>query len=248
MALDWTGIVVGILALAAGGVLKGAAGVGAPIIAVPLLAWFYGVPVAITLFALPNLMTNGWQAFQYRKYRAPAGLTWAFAIAGLFGAGTGTVILVSVSSEILLIAMAVVIFIYIAFRLARPHWSLPLEAAKRLSLPAGFLGGILFGATGVSAPVSVTFLSAIRLRREEFIATISIFFGGMALPQIPILIASGVMTPWLALASALAVLPMWAGMPLGEILARFVSARMFDRIILILLALIALRLVLRALF
>lgn len=244
---DLTGVLLGALALAMGGVLKGATGVGAPILAVPLLSWFYGVPAAITLFALPNLFANALQSWQFRRHQAPAALTWPFAVAGLIGAGVGTLILVSVSSDRLLLVMAFVVMVYIVFRLARPEWSLAMRLGVRLATPAGFAAGVLFGAVGISSPISMTFLNALRMERPVFISTISIFFVGMAFTQVPILIAAGVMTPQLAAGSVVAIAPIWAAMPLGAWLARLVTPAAFDKIILALLGLIAVRLLIRGL-
>lgn len=242
--MDWTGLLLGALGLALGGVLKGATGAGAPILAVPILAMLYDVPLAVALFTLPNLMTNAWQGWRFRSHQISPGLTWGFALAGAAGAGVGTAMLVGLPSDTLLLGVAGAVFLYIGFRLARPHWTLDLALATRLAAPAGFAGGILQGAVGVSAPVSITFLNATRMDRNAFIATISVFFLVMSLVQTPLLAAWGVLTPTRALLSAAAILPLVAAMPLGSYLARHISRETFDRLILALLALIALRLVL----
>src|SRR3546814_7645556 len=72
------------------------------------------------------------------------------------------------------------VFLYIACRLARPDWVLDLGIATRLAAPAGFAGGLLQGAAGISAPISITFLNAMRIDRAAFIATISVFFVAMS--------------------------------------------------------------------
>jgi uncharacterized membrane protein YfcA len=246
--MDWTGILLGIASLAVGGVLKGATGAGSPIIGVPLLAMLYDVPTAVAIFTLPNLLSNLWQAWGYREHRAPPRLTWGFAAAGMVGAGIGSLLLVTLSPDALLLAVAAAVFLYIGFRLARPDWSLDMRLAEMLAVPAGLLGGTLQGAAGVSAPVSITFLSATRMHRQAFIATISIFFLGMTLVQIPLLAAWGVLTPWRAALSLAAIVPLLCAMPLGAWLAQRVSRETFDRLILALLAVIAARLTFGALF
>ena len=111
---------------------------------------------------------------------------------------------------------------------------------------AGMSTSATFETAGISAPISISFLNAIRLERAAFIATISVFFVAMAVTQIPLLAVWGVLTPQRALLSAAALLPLVAGMPLGALLARRFSKTFFDRLILVLLALIAARLVLHA--
>lgn len=244
--MDPMGMLLGALGLALGGVLKGATGAGAPILAVPLLAMLYDVPLAVALFTLPNLFSNVWQGWHFRRYQVSSALTWRFALAGAAGAGAGSVILVSLHSDALLLCVAGAVFLYIGFRLARPHWALNLALATRLSALAGFAGGVLQGAAGISAPFSITFLNATRMAREAFIATISIFFVAISLVQIPVLAAWDVLTPERALLSAAATLPLIAGMPLGAWLGRRLSKVFFDRLVLAVLAAVALRLVIAA--
>lgn len=250
--MEWTGLIPGVvlggLALALGGVLKGATGAGAPILAVPLLAMLYDVPLAVALFTLPSLLSNTWQGWRFRAHQVGPSLTWGFALAGAAGAGVGSVMLVSLPSDLLLLGVAGAVFLYIAFRLARPEWVLDLGIATRLATLAGFSGGVLQGAVGISAPVSISFLNATKMDRTAFIATISVFFVAMSVVQIPLLAAWGVLTPLRALLSALAILPLMAAMPLGAYLARRMSKAFFDRLILALLALIAARLVVNALY
>jgi len=245
--MDPTGLILGALGLALGGVLKGATGAGAPILAVPLLAMLYDVPTAVALFTLPNFFSNTWQGWRFRRHQAGPALTWIFGLAGAAGAGAGSVMLVSLHSDLLLLCVAGAVFLYIAFRLAKPHWALSLAHATRLAAFAGFAGGVLQGAAGVSAPVSLSFLNAIRLEREAFIATISVFFVAMSVVQIPLLAWYGVLTRELTLFSALAVAPLFAGMAAGAWLAQRMSKQFFDRLVLALLAVIAARLVLSVL-
>jgi len=244
--MDWTGLILGALGLALGGVLKGATGAGAPLVAVPLLAMLYDVPLAVALFTLPNLFSNLWQGWRFRAHQARPAFTWGFALAGAAGAGAGSLVLVSLPSAWLLLCVAAAVFLYIAFRLARPDWVLDLGLATRLAPLAGVLGGLLQGAAGISAPVSISFLNATRMDRDTFIATIAVFFVGMSLVQIPLLAAWHVLTPLTALLSAAAILPLVAAMPLGAWLARRMSKVFFDRLILALLGAIAARLVIGA--
>ena len=41
----------------------------------------------------------------------------------------------------------------------------------------GVGGGILQGSAGLSAPISITFLNSMKLERNQFIPTISVYFG-----------------------------------------------------------------------
>ena len=129
---------------------------------------------------------------------------------------------------------------------ARPSWVLLYPLAEKLAPAAGTLGGILFGASGLSAPVSLSFLNAMKLERVTFVATVTVFFVTMGLVQIPMLFAYGILDGQRFLLSAAAILPIFAGMPVGAWLARHISRDAFDKIILAVLTLIAVRLFVQA--
>ncbi|MCB1417460.1 MAG: sulfite exporter TauE/SafE family protein [Notoacmeibacter sp.] len=237
-----TGIVLAVIGLFLGGLLKGATGAGAPILAVPLMAIYFGVPTAVTIFAIPNMLANVWQAWAYRADRLPPKFMLFFAGGGALGTGIGTLLLAYLPGHALTLAVALAVFVYVGFRLARPAWKLAYPLAERLAPFFGTLGGVLFGATGVSAPVSLSFLNAMKLERRTFVATVTVFFVMMGIVQIPMLFAYGIMDGRSFLLSLTAILPIWAGMPVGAWLARYISREMFDRIILAVLTVIALRL------
>ena len=240
------GLIYIALGFALGGILKGATGAGAPILAIPLMAIFYNVPFAVAVFVVPTLAANFWQVWKYRKQILPSEFSFRFSGLGAIGAGIGTLALASFSSEILKLFVAAAVFIYVTFRLLKPDWTLSYERGLALSAPVGGMAGILQGASGVSAPISITFLNAMRLQRETFMPTISAFFLLTAVIQAPLLYQFGFLTWerfWLSCAATIVLL---AFMPVGAALAKRISKETFDRIILSLLTLLACRLVFEA--
>ena len=226
-----------------GGFLKGATGAGAPIVGVPVLAMVLGVQNAVAIFAFMNLFSNIWQAWAYRQHIVSARFVWTQAIGGAIGACLGTFLLAGLPTELLLAGIAGLVFIYIALRVFRPTWQLEREKGYRLAGPAGLLGGIIQGAGGISAPVSVTYLNAMRLERDEFVATISVFFMMMAFTQVPTLFLLGILNSTNVSLAVLAAIPLFGAMPIGAYAARRVSKETFDKLILILLVLVTLRLI-----
>jgi len=231
-----------LLALFLGGVLKGATGVGVPLVAVPVIAAFYDVRIAVVIMVTPNFLTNIWQVWNHRTTRLPQQFGLRFALAGAVGAFLGTVMLATFSVWVLQLIMAGIIVVYVTLRLARPAMQLAFERALQVVLPVGFASGVLQGAAGISAPISVSFLNAMRLDRPVFIHTITGIFVSMSLIQIPSLFAYGMMTPALLGLGALAVVPLLLGMPIGGWIARRISAKTFDRIMLGFLTILAARL------
>lgn len=236
------GILYIAIGFAVGGILKGATGAGAPIVAIPIMSLYFNVPIAVAVFIVPNLVSNTLQVWTHRKARIGSGFLWRFVVAGVAGAAVGTWILAKVHTDALKLAVAVAVVIFIAFRLLRPEWKLAMAAAKRVAAPVGLVAGVLQGMSGISAPVSITFLNAMHLTRPSFISTISIFFLSMLLVQIPMLTAYGYLTGERLLIGCAATAVLLGFMPLGAFLARRVSPAAFNRVILVLLGVLALRL------
>jgi len=62
-------------ALALGGTLKGATGMGAPLTAIPVMTALFDVRLAVVVMLLPNLYTTLWQLWIFRAHR-PGPLPW----------------------------------------------------------------------------------------------------------------------------------------------------------------------------
>lgn len=240
-------IVLAILALLLGGVMKGATGAGAPVIATPALTMLFDVQTAVAILVVPNLLSNIWQAWSFRSHALPPRFLILFAGGGIFGAVLGTWLLVVLAPETLALMVAFAVIAYIALRLAKPGWILPTSRAEGLSAPVGLLGGILQGATGISAPVSITFLNAMRLHRTAFIGTIAILFVAMSAAQLPALWTVGLISPRTLGLGLIALLLISLAMPLGNWLGKRCPPKLFDIILLTLLALIALKILIEVL-
>lgn len=234
-------------ALFLGGILKGATGAGVPVVAVPVMVLFVELPVAISVIAVVNLVTNSTQGWQYRDRHPDRRFSVIFASSVGLGTVFGTIVLASAPPSALLLVLAIVVLTYIGFRLSSPNWVLAHDRGRQLAAPLGTLGGVLQGATGISAPVTLTFLNALGLTRPEFIATVTAAFFAMALPQVVTLWIYDLMDIERLFLGVSASLVVFAGMPVGSFLARRFGDRIFDRAILALLAAISVRLIYGAL-
>ncbi|HVV92116.1 MAG TPA: sulfite exporter TauE/SafE family protein [Hyphomicrobiales bacterium] len=235
------------VALSAGSIVKGATGMGLPMVALPILASFLGVPHAIAVMSLPILLSNAWQVWQHRHgIRGLGFLPWLLAMS-VVGIAVGTYLLTALPAKTLSLVLAVMVLSYIGLRLARPDFALPLAVARAMAPAVGFGAGTLQGATGVSAPITITFVNALRMPRAEQVAALSCIFLLPTLFQFPALWFAGVLTPGRLVESALALIPVVVLMPVGARLGRRLSREWFDRIILGILGFIACELLVRGL-
>ena len=243
MVFDTVTIIAILVAFALGGILKGATGAGAPVVTIPVIAAFYDVRIAVIIMVVPNLLTNIGQLYQFRKTILPSFFTVSFALGGGIGAFIGTILLANLSIKILTLSVAFIVIIYILLKLIVPSWKLIYEKAAKLVFIMGTAGGVLQGAAGLSAPISITFLNAMKLERNQFIPTISVYFGVMSIFQMPTLYYYDFLNFEIIAASLISTVVLLSFMPLGSWVAKSVSKENFDKITLILLAFIALRII-----
>jgi len=217
-----------ILAFAFGGIIKGAIGAGVPIIAIPVLAMTHDVQFAIAVLLGPNLVANLWQAWTHRADRLPRKFLLPFSVAGAFGVVVGTYGLTRVPHDILSLIVASAVLAYVTLRLLKPNLSLSYLTGCRLAVPVGLVSGVMHGSTGISAPISITFLNSLRLGRDTFVGTIAVFFASSTLIQVPSLAVAGILTREIAFMSLIALATVLLSMPVGARLAAHLSRRFFD--------------------
>jgi hypothetical protein len=234
------------LALGAGGLVKGAAGMGLPIVALPILAAFLGVQHAVALISIPLIFTNAWQSWNFRAAREGDFLL-PMMVGGAIGIAVGTWFIVSLPERFLSITLALIVFVYIALRLSNPHLAISHALGRRLAPGVGFCAGVLQGATGIASPIAATFIHAFRMARPAHVFSTSTVFLLFSVVQVPALAVAGVLTPQIALEGVFAIVPALAMMPLGNWLAHRVSQAAFDRFVLVLLGVVAMQLLWKSL-
>jgi uncharacterized protein len=230
-------------ALAAGAVVKGATGMGLPLVALPALTAAFGLTHAIGLMVVPVLVSNAWQVWRLWRSRTDPAL--GFMPLYLVGVGVGVVggtwLLKTLPERWLLVGLGLILVGYVAIRVARPTIRIGADLARRAGLPVGTVAGLLNGATGISAPVGVTFIHWMGLERDAHVLAVSAMFFVMGAVQLPAMFAAQLMQPvWLA-EGALALIPIFLFMPLGRAIAMRMSREAFDRLVLVFLGIIGVK-------
>lgn len=235
-------ILVMALALGGGGLVKGATGMGLPIVALPILAAFLGVPTGVAIICVTGIVLNAVQVWRLRADLWSADFLPRLLLGGAIGTAAGTWILTALPEQALSLVLGVLLLCYLLLRLANPHVALSKRAGRRYAPAAGLGAGLLQGATGISSPIGVTFIHAMRLHRTAHVFAVSAMFLLFGLVQLPALAVAGIMTWPIFLQGLLALAPALAAMPVGAWLAGRMSQTAFDRAVLALLAVVALHL------
>lgn len=233
-------------AVGAGAIAKGATGMGMPLIAIPFLAATFGLQHAVAVMLLPILTSNASQLYRFRHARADARLGFLPPMLALCAVGVvgGTWFLTATPERGLAATLGILLLSYLALRLLNPHFAVSGEAARRWSMPVGLGTGLLHGATGISAPIGVTFIHAMRFGRDAHIYAVSAMFMVLATVQAPSLWIAGILRSEWLLQGLFALIPTFLFMPVGQWLSGKLSPAAFDRMTLIFLGVIGLKLLL----
>jgi uncharacterized membrane protein YfcA len=244
--MDLTAISVMFVALMLGAIAKGATGMGLPLIALPVLASFLGLPHAIGLMLVPVILTNLVQAWQCREHRSSPRLRFMplFLVGCAIGMMAGTAVLVALPERALEIVLGSILLGYLVLRLSNPHFAVSTEQAQKFGPYVGAAGGVLQGATGISAPIGVTFIHAMGLDRGVHLFAVSAMFLCYTLVQLPSLVVAGVMKPEWLVEGVFALIPMALFMPVGLWLGQKMSQKVFNTVILWFLAIIGAKMLL----
>lgn len=175
MALDGTLVLVaGTLFFA--GFVKGATGMGFPLMATPMLTLLLDIRMAIVVLLLPSVVMDlsqifrgGFPAAIFRRFSS----MFLFALAGVF---LGTWELARLPLWVLNLILGTVVILFagsglFAFTLATPRRAEPV-----MSPVMGFAGGFSLGLTNTMGPVMALYLHGLGLPKADFVKAISTTF------------------------------------------------------------------------
>ena len=246
--ITWPMLVFGACAFLLGGVLKGLAGFGLPLIAISLTSAFMPIEAALAINVIPPFLLNVWQvggvkgaAETWRRYSPVLiGLPVGIAIGAASAAALDTNLLVGA------VGAVTVTFCVSQFAGWRLHVS-PAHVS-----PAGFATGVMSGFLGslttVTGPPMVMYLLAAKAAPDVFKSALGLFFLAAGIMLTLAFFSIGFLSLPLALVGTLMTLPAAAGMWLGRHLSQRVNAEVFRGIVLVLLAVLGLNLLRRATF
>src|SRR5215831_16062862 len=210
------------------GLVKGLFGMGLPTVAMGLLGLVMAPVQAAVLLVLPTLITNLWQLATGPSIRS---LVSRFAVMGLatcIGTAAGIGFLTS-TSPLVPLGVGGILIVYGCIGLLALRLHVSPQREKWLSPLIGLLTGVVNGATALSTVPLVPYLSALNLPREELIQSLGLMFTISSLALTSCLIATGHLQFTATGASALSLIPVFAGMFLGTVLRKKMHADVFRK-------------------
>ena len=215
-------------ALFCGGLIKGALGVGTPLLTVPMMAFVLPPQIAIVIMALPVVVANVWQFINAPKEKGivrdylPAGL--AIAV----GSAIGTKILVSIDEKLLLILVAVLVALFTVLQGSRYRFGIERPMLWPAGIAFGLTAGVVGGLSSMFGPMMVLYMVSINnLPKDRFVAGISFLYLWAVIPWNFQLYFRGLLDHPVLLYSAIAIIWVSLGMVFGQRARQHISEARF---------------------
>lgn len=238
----WT---FGAVAFALGGFVKGTLGVGLPLVAVPLLSLALPGHQAMALMAIPVLASNSWQAWETGVPVQELG-RFVPLMATMVVTTMATVhFTVGLPEPTLARLIALAVLSAVALMAWQPRLDVTPRSERLCGAGVGLASGLLGGVSALTGPLVISYLMALRLPRETFVGCISVIYLLAAIPLYGAMAWHGRIGLQELALSALALLPMWAGLRLGRACRHRLGEQGFRRLMLAFLAAVSLALFLK---
>jgi uncharacterized membrane protein YfcA len=246
MSFDFTYLLVG-AALLLAAFVKGATGLGFPLIATPTVALLLDIRTAVTILILPNLFMDSAQivrgGFPSEVFRRFAGLI----VPTIIGVFLGTTVLVKLPIWILNFCLGIMVLVFVSSGWLKFELNISSRAEKILGPLFGFLTGFLNGMTNAAGPTLAIYLYSLKLDKRMFVRTIATIFITTKVSQL-VAVSTWNLFNWHTISlSGQVLLFTLAGFYAGMKVQDRVNQHMFNRGLMVLLSAIGVVLIARSL-
>ncbi len=223
-------------ALMSGGLVKGALGIGTPLVPVPLMSLVLPPQLAVAMMAMPVVVANlvqvseaGHPGYTIRRF-------WPAFVFLLLGTWIGVKILSVIDERWLLGIVGVMVIGFGMLQGSRQRFRIPRKTEKVAGAGFGFASGMIGGLSSMFGPMLVIFLVSIPgLTRDRFVGSISFLYVTAVVPWTINLFLYGILNASNVIWSACAVIPVTLGLFLGKRLRHRISERRFRQLVIMVL-------------
>lgn len=243
MSIESLGIIL--LGLMLGSLVKGIAGIGLPLVAIPVMAGFMAIDRAVAIMVIPTFLMNFYLMWTYRAHAVRIDNLPLIVAVGVVGVAFGAWILSTVPETYLLGFMALWLGGYLIHLAIGREFAAPAALIRHAPALVVALGGVVQGATGTSGAVIAPYVHSLKLRQPQFVFAVSVLFQIFTATQLVSFLWLGLIDSQRLGESLLACVPVAIFLPLAVRLAGRVGDRSFNWIVVALLAVIEARLIWR---
>ena len=243
---DPTTLIIIILAVMAGGLIKGTIGFGMPMVALPLIAFIVPVTTAMVLLCAPIFLTNFLQIKFKQGVSSYRFLPMFISlIIGLI-VGARLILEININTITQIIAVSI-IFAALVNCFGIRITSINQKREKAITIIIGFGSGILGGLSTFYGPPMLAYLVAADLPKEKFVRTVSTMYFIGSFPLYGSLIYYGFATSLDLIVSLILILPAYIAQQFGTKIRDKINQKQFRICILITLIILGFSLLIKTL-
>lgn len=235
-------LIIIFLAFGVGSFVKGLTGFGMPLITTPVIAPYIGLDHALAVMVVPAIASNLWIMWAQRGHSPGAKTVAPVMLASLPTIGLGVWVLTLTPQRYLLAFMGCWLLAYLAWHFWRRGQGISVKSQRYLGPAVGFLAGFTQGTTGMTTPFVVTYLHALKLGPRAYAYANVVIYQVFWVVHGAFLYAFGLFDAERLWQGVLAIVPMAIFLPLGIHFNGRVDTKLFDRIIVALMVVLAARL------
>ena len=246
LGLETLSLVFAVLAL--GGAIKGVTGIGLPLVAVSGVASVSDVQTAVAVIIIPIVATNLWQALRAGRPGVMLRRFWPVLVPLILGLWWSTGMVAASAARTLNLILGATVVVFSVVYAVAPRLRVPRPAEQWSGGLVGAVAGVIGGFSTVFGPPISMYLLALDLKKEEFIQAVGLLFFSGSVPLMIFYWLHGVLRPDNVGWSALACLPVFLGLAVGQWVRGRVDQETFRKVLLAMLFVIGLNLLRRAFF
>lgn len=212
-----------------GGFMKGAIGMGLPVVVLASLSLLMPLRDAVAIFLVPGVVSNIWQATSGPWFRELLRRLWPFLGAAFVFIWIGVLIVAQTKSDAMVLILAALLCAYSAWSLLTPRLPPPGKNEWWMSPLSGALGGIMFGLTGTFVVPGLLYLETLGLKRDVFVQALGMTFVTISSTLAVSMTTVGLVSWDHAILSALGLIPVAIGIWSGRRIRHHLSERVYRK-------------------
>jgi hypothetical protein len=243
--MDQVTVLIGLTALGAA-LVKGVTGMAFPLFATPVVALLTDMRTAIVVLLAPNILMDIVLIARRRFPLEHLRRLWPMLAAGIAGVFLGTYFLVTIPERLVNLILAGIIFVFVGQSLWAKGVALPARWEPLVSPGVGFAAGVLTGVSNTLSPIVATYMLSLQLAKFDFVKSVALVFFSFKMAQVVAVWRWNLFTLDRLWLSAAATAFAFAGFGIGLRVQDRIHQRTFNRVLLVLLALMGALLVAKA--